>query len=143
MVVKAVRGVRRRELVVEPGISAAARHIEERAPARRVAGTQASVRLIIGFAAHRVARGGGRKAADAVARDAVAALDHRAEHEIAHALVIAEAPEIFGSVLVVTAAGVGRSRGTAVTEAGTESIGIAHGRYLVAISATLTRKSVG
>src|SRR3546814_17527608 len=82
MVVKAVRGVRRRELVVEPGISAAARHIEERAPARRVAGTQASVRLIIGFAAHRVARGGGRKAADAVARDAVAALDHRAEHEI-------------------------------------------------------------
>src|SRR3546814_14395156 len=61
IVVKAVRGVRRRELVVEPGISAAARHIEESAPARRVAGTQASGRLIIGFAAHRVDRGGGRK----------------------------------------------------------------------------------
>jgi len=132
---KAVGRVGRRKAVVEPRIGRTASDIEECAAAGRVTGAQAGAGLPIGFAAHRIARGGGRKAGDAIAGDAVTTLDQCADDEIAHTLVEADTAEEFGAVLVVAAADVrGACRG-AIAETGRESVGAGRGRDLIAVGA--------
>src|SRR3546814_2630146 len=140
---KAVGGVGGREAFLHLRIGAAARDIEKRAAARRVAGAQPGTGLILTAAGQHIAVAIGREAGHAVLGFAAAAFDQRADDEIAHAAVHADPSEIFGAVAVVGAAAIGGAGGAAATESRRKDVGairVANGVAIIAVAIVIEQQ---
>src|SRR3546814_14435052 len=92
---EAVGGIGRRKVILHLRIGAAARHIEERAAARRVTGAQPGARLILAAAGPHIAATAGRNARPAVLGFAAAAFDPRSDDAITPVAIPGDQSQIY------------------------------------------------